>query len=784
MRLFISGIVLLLCAGVNNLLGQSLPPAMQLSPDGRMILTGKSAPTGLYDSAAVRNIYLYFTQPNYWSLLTGNYQTHTDLPARMVVDDVTYDSVGVRFKGQTSYSQTQNSQKKSFNISTDYIHEDQRLMGYKTLNLNNCFQDPSFLREVFYLHQSRNHIPVAKANFVQLHINDQPWGLYPNIQQLNKDFLEQWFLSNDGANWRADRPDGAIGGPGGPGWGDGTAAINYLGADTALYQPHYTLKSSDIDNPWDYLVATCDALNNTPAAELPEVLPNYLDIDRTLWFLATEIAFSDDDSYIFKGRMDYYVYYEPETGRMTPLEYDGNSVMKNNASSWSPFYNANNANYPLLNRILAQPMWRQRYLAHLRTVIDEELNPATAFPILDHYKSMIDTMVQADPKKLYTYNQFVSEVTQLKNFITNRRNYLLAQAEVAAVAPTLQEAAYTNVQGQAWTPPAAGEPIQITVRAAGANGLFRVNLFYATGLVGNFTPLAMFDDGQHGDGEAADGLYGITLAGQQAGEWVRFYFEAVSNNTARTAAYLPVGAEHDIFIFRVQAGGSGGGPIVINELMADNSATVSDEAGDYEDWFELYNTTSEAIDLGGYFLSDKADNPAKYEIPEGVILPANGYLVFWADEDGSEGPLHANFKLSTGGELITLYSPVLELVDSVEFGAQQTDVSYARSPNGAGPFVFQAATFGANNDITATEDQPIAESALSLAPNPARDAVYVNLKGLTGGHWPLVVYDVNGRRMHQQTINGQRTIIYTSGWANGVYVISYGPYTQKLIVNH
>ena len=64
--------------------------------------------------------------------------------------------------------------------------------------------------------------------------------------------------------------------------------------------------------------------------------------------------------------MDYYLYWEVETGRMVPLEFDGNSVMDQAKVTWTPFHNETNANYPLLNRLLAVPSIRQRYLAHYR----------------------------------------------------------------------------------------------------------------------------------------------------------------------------------------------------------------------------------------------------------------------------------------------------------------------------------------------------------------------------------------------------------------------------------
>ncbi len=680
------------------LAAQTLPDEMYLSPDGRYLYTGGRASTGLYDSTLIRSVYLDFPQSNYWTLLTQNYQTHTDLLANMTVDGLLYDSVGVRFKGQTSYSQV-SSQKKSFNISLDFVHENQDVMGYKKMNLNNSFLDESFIREVFYLHQIRRHIPAAKANYVRLYINNQDWGLYPSVQQINKDFLKEWFLTNNGINWRADRPTGSIGGGpgggGGPSWGDGTAAINYLGDDTATYKQYYTLKSTELANPWDYLVDVCDALNNTTSANLPSVLPNFLDIDRTLWFLASEIAFTDDDGYVYKGKMDYYAYLEAETNRLTPLEYDGNTVMDPSHITWGAFYNATNANYPLLNKILNVPQWRQRYLAHLRTLIETEMNPTACNTIIDNYVAHIGTQVQSDPKKIYTYTQFQNEIPVLKNFINNRRTNLLANTEVAQVAPTISNVSYSSPNGM-WSPPNDAQTADVTAQVTSSSGIYRVNLYYANGLVGNFTPLQMFDDGAHNDGAAGDGVFGGAIPTQAAGSWVRFYVEALANNTPKSASYYPAGAEHDVMIYVVPPQTTTS-DVVINEVMASNSTTVPDEAGEYDDWIELYNKSANPINIGGYYLSDNPTNLDKWQIPTGTNIPAFGYVIFWADEDSSQGPMHANFKLSASGETLLLMNNNLQMIDSVNIGQQTTDLGYARVPNGTGSFIIQDPTFMASN---------------------------------------------------------------------------------------
>ena len=765
---------------------QSLPNDMSFSTDGKMLLSGKVAPSGLYDSTIIREFRLSFPQTNYWTLLTSNYATRTHIPATLTVDGITLDSVGVSFKGNTSYQGTGNSQKKSFSIKTEEFRVNQDLMGYSTLNLNNAYQDESFLREVFFLHQIRRHIPAAKANFVHLFINEQDWGLYPNVQQLNKDFLEEWFFSNDGANFRAHVR--TVGGPGGGGpgggaqWGDGTAALNYLGVDTALYQTKYTLKSSDISNPWQHLVDGCYELNNTSAANIPTDLPAFYDLDRVLWFLASEIAFSDDDSYVYKGKMDYYVYFDPETNRLTPIEFDGNSVMANNALNWGVFYNVTNANYPLLNKLLTVPAIRQRYLAHFRTIIQEEMNGTNCDAILDNYKAQIDALVQSDPKKLYTYNQFLAEETALKDWIESRVNYLNTNAEIQQVAPTISSPVYKNSSGAEWEQPDAATAVTVNATVVSTNGIDHVNLFYSNQLAGTFIETLMFDDGAHNDGGAGDGVFGAEIPGYTAGTYVRFYIEAVSGNTAKSASYLPTGAEHDVFVYQVKASQSEITGVVINEIMASNNSGATDEAGEYEDWIELYNNNAEPIDLSGFYLSDNLLNLPKWQIPSGTVIPGNGYMIFWADEDSSQGDRHCNFKLSALGESLMLLDASLNLVDSLNFGAQTPNVALARVPNGTGYFVNQGETFAANNDNAPSGISLVKDSSFIIYPNPAKDQIRI-LNGSSFGDSNFTVHNTIGQELLSGSLNAE-TILNTSNLSSGVYFLRIGVHTQRFVINH
>ena len=137
--------------------------------------------------------------------------------------------------------------------------------------------------------------------------------------------------------------------------------------------------------------------------------------------------------------------------------------------------------------------------------------------------------------------------------------------------------------------------------------------------------------------------------------------------------------------------------IVINELMAVNSFTVSDQNGEFDDFIELHNITSESVDISGYYLSDSKSNPAKWKVPAGTSITPNGYLIFWADKDTTQSGLHTNFKLSSLGETVVLSKPDKSIIDKVTYPAQTLELSYSRYPDGTGEFRWQNPTFNTGN---------------------------------------------------------------------------------------
>ena len=243
------------------------------------------------------------------------------------------------------------------------------------------------------------------------------------------------------------------------------------------------------------------------------------------------------------------------------------------------------------------------------------------------------------------------------------------------------------------------------------------------GSTGDFTSVTMTDDGTTGDTTADDGVFGAQVP-TYTDDLPRYLF-----------TYTLVAATEE----EKEEGDVGTTPttLFINELMASNSTTILDPQGDDDDWIELKNTGTAAIDLGGMYLSDKRASPLKWQFPAGTTIAAGGYLLVWADDDAGDSPgLHTNFKLSAGGESVVLSDIDARdnaVIDSVDFPAQTTDISYGRSPEGTGSFQALATASPGRATPTVPEiaisaDGPVTEGGtatftLTASPAPTADIV-------------------------------------------------------------
>lgn len=144
--------------------------------------------------------------------------------------------------------------------------------------------------------------------------------------------------------------------------------------------------------------------------------------------------------------------------------------------------------------------------------------------------------------------------------------------------------------------------------------------------------------------------------------------------------------------------------LCLNEFLASNDAATEDEFGGFDDWFELFNGTDAAIDIGGMYVSDDLTDLTKWQIPNTnpavTTVQPGEFLLIWADSEVDQGELHVDFKLSSGGEdLVITDLDGVTIVDSYTFGGQTTDVSVGRSPDGSDNWVvFENCTPGTTNE--------------------------------------------------------------------------------------
>jgi hypothetical protein len=390
----------------------------------------------LYDQTIVRTLFLEFEDGAWEKELADFHGTDVDVPAMLTVDGQRYPGVGVHFRGHNSFLAVPEGRKRPLTISIDYTDESQRLLGYRGLHLLNGYVDPTLMRGVLYLDIARQYIAAPKANFVQVVINGESWGLYVNQQRFDTDFLRDHYKTTKGTRWRS-----LNNAPGG--------GLSYLGEELGPYKEAYEIKSKDSRAAWTALRDLCRVLNETPPEKLAPALAPVLDIDTTLKWLALDNVLMNGDGYWEDGS-DFNLYTD-ERGRLSPVPYDVNEAFRPLGGrrggppavgvALDPFAMADDPRKAVIGKLLAAPDVRQQYVRHVRTITERSLDWKVLGPKAAQFEKLIADAVARDTRKLYSTEEFAagtglagttsSEATSIREFVEQRRAFLLHHAEIA-----------------------------------------------------------------------------------------------------------------------------------------------------------------------------------------------------------------------------------------------------------------------------------------------------------------------------------------------------------------
>ena len=752
---------------------------------GSFVLINSINSQDFYDINTINTIEITFAESNWDYLLDQLYAEGDEerLIGTLTINGEIFDSVGVRYKGNSSY--TANQVKNPLNIKLDHIIDDQSIEGYGTIKLANAFKDPSFIREVLSYEIARKYFPASLSNFANVYINDTHLGLYTSDQSVDKFFMRTHFGSDE--NTRVKGEITSSGPPTGGVW-------EYFGDDSSNYYGLYDMKS---DYGWDELINFLDILNNQNA-----YVDQVLNVDRHLWFLAFSNLVVNLDGPINNPQNHYL--YKDDFSRFNPIPWDFNEsfgvfshhqtlgpLNTSGLQEMSPFANINESEFPIISKILDNDTYRKMYVAHMKTMIEENFDNDWYETRALEIQDIIAADVQADQNKFYSYSDFINNVYDqiggggpgpggqsiigIVQLMDARVDYLLGLNEFQHESPQINNVSYSpeNVS--------SSDEIWFSVEVSNVNDVF---LAYRSNPYGVFDKINMYDDGDHGDGQEGDGVYGISIIASPAD--IQYYIYAENSNAV---TFLPANAEYEFYNITVD------NDIVINEFLAKNDATNSDEYGEFDDWIELYYNLPEPINLEGYTLTDELADSEKWTFPN-IEIAGEGYLLVWADDDEEQGDLHTNFKLSGSGEEIGLFNPNGDMLGGLSFGVQSDDISYGRITDGGNEWqFFDVPTPGFTNtdDLNINHDKTIPDQYILFPnyPNPFNPVTTIRYDLPQESDVTLTIYDITGRRMKTLVNESQQAGMKNVVWnatdvSSGVYIyrIQAGKFrqTKKMVL--
>lgn len=689
--------------------------------------------------------------------------------------DETVENVGFRLRGNTS----RESAKKSFKISFNTFVSGRKFYSLDKMNLNGEHNDPSIIRSKICCDWFNEiGLTASRAAHAAVYINDEYYGLYISVEHIDDEFVNRRYRDTSGNLWKCLWP----------------ADLTYRGADPSNYYPYfgderpYELKTNKDRYDYSQLARFIDILNNTSDADFIDSVEQILEVPEALKYFAMDILTGSWDDYRFL-KNNYYLYYEPRVDKfhLIPYDYDNTFGVDWFGIDWAtvdPYdYPASDDSGRPLMRLLEVPEYRNLYTHMLQfyaaNVTALNLNDSR----IDSIKTMIAPWAEQDLYRTYDWGFTIEDFNEsyssdsysnqhvkrgLKEFIKRRNTSLTGQLEYTDSEPIIYALDYR--------PKLPGPEDSITVTAAvfcpvsvaGVDIAFRPgNLTVIETIPMTYQPVSSSKKI-----EDADRWIGV-IPPLGPGGFGAFHINIKGDNTALSG--YPRNGYITLSVIEPQVSG-----LKINEFMASNNRTVSDEAGEFDDWLEIINVGNQSVSLNGLYLTDKIDNFTKwgFSLSDSILAPGE-FLLIWCDDDEEQGGYHTNFKLSANGEFLAIIAEDgVTVLDSISFGEQSADISYGRYPDGYDAWqYFSIPTPGASNDVgtsvngsrTATEFQ-----LFRNYPNPFNmtTTIYYSLSGKAFVR--LAVFDLSGRLVEslldREQAAGEHYFIWqTAHLSSGIY---------------
>jgi len=416
--------------------------------------TGTYSQSTLFDESRVSSVYIEIPPDSLDVIMTDVLSDHY-FKALFIYDygtgRDTLQDIGFRLRGNTSRF----SHKKSFKISFNEFVSGRKYQDVKKINLNGQHNDPTMIREkLFYDTWEKAGMPERRTSFVRLFINQMYYGLYTNLEEIDKDWLQKVFGENNGNLFKCTYP----------------ADLVYLGTNQQVYKDivsssstggrAYDLQTNETEDDYSDLIELISVLNKPADAIFATLIAQKIDVESFLKAFAIDVATGNWDDYMF-NKNNYFLYHNAATGKFEFITYDTDNTFgvdwvnvdwaTRNCINW---YNHSEPR-PLASKLLSIPEYKAKYLLFLDTITHQIINPDIIFSHIDSLKTLVTDAAMDDTFRTldfgYTESDFYNGFTQtidghtpygIKPFLTLRYSTMLQQLAAASIP----ESEYRNMQ--------------------------------------------------------------------------------------------------------------------------------------------------------------------------------------------------------------------------------------------------------------------------------------------------------------------------------------------------
>ncbi len=702
--------------------------------------------------------------------------------------DTLVTNIGIRLRGNTS----RDAKKKSFKLSFNEYVSGRDFYSVEKMNLNGEHNDPSIARtKIAWDIYKKIGIKGSRASYAAVYINNSYHGLYISVEHYDEEFLKKNFADNGGNLWKA-----------------------LYGADLRISDNNYEVEQAQDPDNLKELVRLKTIINTTPSVAFQDSLEKVFSIHEFLTYEALNALIGCWDDY-WGNKNNFYLYCEQKSKIFHWLPYDLDNTLGIgwNSTDWAKFDpyafpKVSSGSRPLIENMLSFTDYKDLYTHLMINIRDNFLQYNQIDPELLKIENLITLYAEMDAWKAKDYgftnddfhksfgaaaysNQHVKY--GIRQYLVERNKYLQNKLNYIGSNPIIYKIEFSPSN------PSPTDSIYVYAYAFGSNGLNKLNIQYHPGLLTVIYsyPMKHLPDPKSTSIFEKDKWVAV-IPPMGINAFAKFKIE-ITDNSGVTKIFPRAN------FINLKTSGTILNPtkVLINEFMADNTKTIADPSNttknEYDDWVELYNPSTQDVNLTGLYLTDDPTRLNKWQISQqNINLKPKEHMLVWCDEQGSQTGLHASFKLSKGGEYIAIVeSDGKTIIDEYTFGAQQSDISFGRFPSGDSKWGFMTPSPGTANTVTSIEMETIpTEFSVSAYPNPFNPETTIQLTIAHVDNVSIEIFNILGKEIWKKNFNSILPGTYNIKWSgkdnfdnsvsSGIYLCrvknnnSYK--TQKLIL--